>query len=60
MTNVTFDHDGTRLMSDSRDGILRLWSAPKAWPDILCAKFTRNMSRKEWREQVSPDIEYHE
>ena len=37
-----------------------LSGGPKAWSDLLCAKVTRNMSRKEWREQVSPDIEYHE
>ncbi len=31
---------------------------PKAWPDELCAKLTRNMSRKQWREWVSADIPY--
>jgi hypothetical protein len=31
---------------------------PKAWPDELCKKLTRNMSRKEWREWVSPEIPY--
>jgi len=40
--------------------MLRLWPAPKVWPDLLCAKLTSNLSRKEWREHVSPDIEYRE
>ena len=41
-----------------RTRLYALWPAPKAWPDELCAKLTRNMSRKEWREWVSPDIDY--
>ena len=39
---------------------LRPLPAPNAWPDELCAKLTRNMSRKQWREWVSPDIDYLE
>jgi hypothetical protein len=35
----------------------RLWSAD-ATPDMLCDKLTTNMSHKQWREWVSPDIEY--
>jgi WD40 repeat protein len=58
--SVAFSPDGTRLVSGSQDQTLRLWPAPKVWPDMLCAKLTRNMSRKEWREQVSPNIEYLE
>ena len=30
----------------------------EAWANQLCAKLPRNMSRKEWREWVSPEIEY--
>jgi uncharacterized membrane protein YqiK len=58
--SVAFSPDGRCLVSGSQDETLRLWPAPKVWPDMLCAKLTRNMSRKEWREQVSPDIEYLE
>lgn len=55
--SVAFSPDGTRLLSSGGDGI-RLGPAPKAWPDILCAKLVNNMSGEEWSEQVSPDIDY--
>ncbi len=58
MNCVAFSPDGKRIVSGSEDMTLRLWLAPKTWPDELCAKLTRNMSRKEWRELVSPEINY--
>ena len=60
MNSVAFSPDGTRIVSGSGDNTLRLWPAPKAWPNELCKKLTRNMSRKQWREWVSPDIDYIE
>jgi hypothetical protein len=36
----------------------RVWPGPAAWPDLLCAKLTTNMSHKQWDEWVSPDIDY--
>jgi WD40 repeat protein len=56
--SVAFSPDGTRIVSGGDERSLRLWPAPKAWPDELCAKLTRNMSRKQWREWVSPEIPY--
>jgi hypothetical protein len=37
---------------------VRVWPAPKAWPELLCAKLTRNMTQAEWREWISPEIDY--
>ena len=39
------------------DGTVRIWHAI-ATPQMLCDKLTTNMSRKQWREWISPDIEY--
>ena len=36
---------------------MRLWPAD-ASPDMLCAKLTANMSHQQWRDWVSPDIDY--
>jgi WD40 repeat protein len=44
----------------SPDGRAGVWAAPELWPDGLCKKLSRNMSRKEWREWVSPEIDYIE
>lgn len=56
--SVAFSPDSRRIVSGGLGNTVRLWPAPKAWPDELCAKLTRNMSRKEWRDWVSPEIEY--
>jgi WD40 repeat protein len=60
VANVSFSSDGLRIVSGSDDSTLRLWTAPAqaAWPAILCAKLTSNMSYKHSREWVSPAIEY--
>jgi len=41
----------------SYDGTMRL-SPAISDPSQLCAKLTTNMSRKQWRDWVSPDIGY--
>src|SRR5262249_24974788 len=58
VTSVAFSPDGTHIVSGSKDTTLRLWPGPILWPDLLCSKLTRNMSRKEWREQVSTDLPF--
>jgi WD40 repeat protein len=58
VTNVTFNPDGTKLVSTGADQALRIWPIPKASPEALCAKLTRNMSRDHWNEWVSPEIDY--
>ena len=35
-----------------------IWPGPAAWHDDLCHKLTYNMSRSQWSQWVSPDIEY--
>lgn len=55
---VVFSRDGRRIVSGGRSGTPYLWPAPDAWPDALCARLPRNLSRKEWQEWVSPQIDY--
>ena len=58
VTSVAYTPDGMRIVSASDDGTVRVWPAPKAWPELLCEKLTRNMTHAEWREWISPEIEY--
>ena len=57
--SVAFSPDGKRIVTGSRDRRLRLWPA-YADATMLCAKRTTNMSHQQWRDWVSPDIDYIE
>jgi WD40 repeat protein len=58
--SVAFSPDSQRIVSGSFDKTLRLWPSPGSWADALCAKFTQNLSHQQWREWVSPYIDYIE
>jgi WD40 repeat protein len=55
---VAFSPDGTRIVSGSADNTLRLWPTYPDPVSAMCAKLNTNMSHKQWRDWVSPDIDY--
>ena len=60
VTSLDFSPDGTKLLSASSDHTLRMWPVPRRQTsrDALCAKLTHNMSREQWNDWVSPEIDY--
>jgi WD40 repeat protein len=56
---VAFSRDGKRVVSTVVDsGTTRVWDVFAGWADALCAKLPRNPSEAEWRDWVSPNIDY--
>ncbi|QIS21379.1 TIR domain-containing protein [Nocardia terpenica] len=58
VSSVAFSPDGSHIASAANDFTIEVW--PVFAPSIqdLCAKLPSNMSHKEWRDAVSPDIDY--
>ena len=54
---VTFNQEGS-LVGLTGTGSVLLWPGPTMWAELLCSKLTRNVSRKQWQEWVSPEIDY--
>ncbi|MFZ0717447.1 WD40 repeat domain-containing protein [Mycobacterium sp.] len=54
---VAFSIDGHHLATADYQGTIRIWRT-SIDPDELCDKLTANMSRTQWREWISPTLEY--
>ncbi|WP_316573442.1 toll/interleukin-1 receptor domain-containing protein [Nocardia canadensis] len=54
--------DGSGVLTRSQDfgnnSALWTWPGPTTWADLLCDKLTFEMSRQQWADWVSPDLEY--
>ena len=50
--------DGQRIVAVNEAGKLTTWPGPAQWANLLCRKLSANMSRAQWNQWVSPDIEY--
>ncbi|MGA5463845.1 eIF2A-related protein [Mycobacterium sp. NPDC050041] len=57
VNSLTYTPDGRMIVSGSTDGTVRVWPATST-PNSLCTMLSENMSRKQWDEWVSPDIDY--
>ena len=55
---MAFSSDGTRIVSGGQDKTLRLWPTYPDPASTMCGKLTTNMSHRQWRDWVSPDIDY--
>ncbi|WP_194814343.1 TIR domain-containing protein [Nocardia sp. XZ_19_385] len=57
--SLSFNPDGSTFVTAGLDGI-QIWRMYDAVAAELCAKLTSNISRKNWREWIPPDIGYRQ
>lgn len=55
---VAMAPDGGFFVTADGGSQILVWPGPDLWADIICSKLTFNMSRAQWREWVSPEIDY--
>src|SRR6478672_8088018 len=58
VASVAFSPDGKTIVSGAGDNNLRVWPTYPDPVSAMCSKLAANMSHKQWRDWVSPDIDY--
>jgi len=56
--SIALQSIGGHIEFAGNDRTLRVSPAPSDWPNELCKKLTHNMSRNQWNEWVSREIDY--
>ncbi len=55
---LAFTPDNNTVVSGSWDRTVRTWPVPPDPSGALCSKLTQNLSHEQWRESVSPAVDY--
>jgi WD40 repeat protein len=57
--SVAMAPDGS-FFATATDSKILVWPGPDRWADMICSKLVSNMSNKQWREWVLPEIPYRD
>lgn len=55
---VDYSADGRFIVAATTTGTILVWPGRIRWPELLCAKLARNLSHQQWKEWISPEIDY--